>query len=83
MTAITPRTLTRAQLRAYLQVTHAEIDQRMAEGRLPKPLWGTEPDDPRARWDRAAVDRALDNEAGPTATLAAAERHLDHALGIR
>lgn len=78
-----PRLLTRAQLRAYLgSITVTELEERMAAGLLPRPVWGIPPDDRRARWDVRQVDRMLDAAGGPAATLEAAERHLDRALGL-
>jgi hypothetical protein len=79
----TPGTFTRAQLLRHLQVTAKELHARMQEGQLPMPLWGVSPDDLRARWSRAAVERALDTPHGPGATVEGAERLLDRALGLR
>ena len=79
-----PRLLSRAQLRAYLgHITVTELQQRIDAGVLPRPVWGIHPDDKAARWDVRQVDRMLDADAGPTATVEAAERHLDQARGLR
>lgn len=79
-----PRLMPGPALRAYLGgLTAAELRQRVAEGRLPKPLWGLEADDKRARWDRAAVDRALDRASGLPANDALGTSALDRALGLR
>lgn len=78
-----PRLVTRAQLRAYLGgLTARELDERIGAGVLPRPLWGRQPADKAARWDLRRVDRMLDEAAGPAATVEAAERHLDRALGL-
>lgn len=78
-----PRLVTRAQLRAYLGgIGATELAERIAAGLLPPPLWGLHPADKAARWDLRRVDRMLDEAAGPTATVEAAERHLDRALGL-
>lgn len=78
-----PRLLNRAQLRAYLGgLSAADLDARMADGLLPRPIWGLDPADKRARWDVRAVDRMLDAAGGPAATVEAAERFLDRQLGL-
>lgn len=78
-----PRLLTRAQLRAHLgALPWAEIAARMEQGRLPRPLWGLAPEDGRARWDRRAVDRAIDAASGIPATIEEQEAALDRALGL-
>lgn len=80
--AIPPRLLTRAQLRAYLQLaTVQELEERILARQLPAPLWGLAPGDRRARWDVRQVDKMLDAAWGPVATVEAAEMHLDRALG--
>ncbi|UXQ89158.1 hypothetical protein [Synechococcus phage MinM1] len=79
-----PRLLNRAQLRAYLGgISATELEERISAGLLPRPVWGLAPGDKAARWDVRQVDRMLDAAAGPAATVEAAERHLDHALGLR
>jgi hypothetical protein len=81
--AATPRLLTRAALRTYLGgISATELQERMAEGLIPRPVWGLDPADKRARWDVRAVDRMLDAAGGPAATVEAAERFLDRALGF-
>lgn len=77
-----PRLLTRAQLRAYLQITVTELQQRIDQNQLPRPMWGVDPDHKAARWDRQQVDRALDEAAAPVATVEAATRHMDRAFGL-
>lgn len=80
---VEPRLLTRPQLRAYLgNIAAAELDARMAKGRLPKPVWGLEPGDKAARWDRRAVDRALDRASGIPGSIEADMQLLDRALGL-
>lgn len=78
-----PRTMTRGQLRAYLQIPLRELESLLAARQLPPPLWGKAPGDKDARWDRIAVDRALDAAAAPEGSVAAAEAHLDQAFGFR
>lgn len=79
-----PRLLTRAQLRTYLGgISATELEERIGAGLLPRPVWGLQPGDKAARWDVRQVDRMLDAAAGPAATVEAAERHLDRALGLR
>jgi hypothetical protein len=81
---VVPRLLTRTRLRAYLHdLKWAEIDARMKRGQLPGPLWGIPADHPDARWDRRAVDRALDAASGIPASIEVDEAALDRALGIR
>ena len=43
---------------AYLGLTTAAFSKWVAEGRIPKPLPGTR------RWDRKAIDLALDKASG-------------------
>ncbi|MBR0648100.1 hypothetical protein GXW78_00370 [Roseomonas terrae] len=82
--ARSPRLLSRAALRAYLGgITATELGERIAQGRIPTPIWGLKPDDRAARWDQRAVDRALDAAGGIAATVEAAEAHLDRAFGFR
>ncbi len=79
-----PRLLTRAALRAYLGgISATELEERVSAGLLPPPMWGAAPADRSARWDVRAVDRALDSAGGPSASVQAAEHHLDRALGFR
>ena len=77
-----PRLLTRAQVRGYLQCDDAELTLRMQRGQVPGPLWNSNPALPSARWDRVAVDRAL-NRASTMPNLDADEALLDRALGTR
>ena len=77
------RLLDRVALRAYLGgLPWAEIAGRIEAGRLPRPLWGLALEDKRARWDRRAVDRALDDASGVPVTVDAASAALDRALGF-
>lgn len=78
-----PRLLSRAALRARLGgLPWSEIAARMERGQIPGPVWGLAPDDPRARWDSPAVDRALDAASGLPATIEADEAALDREFGL-
>lgn len=55
---IEPRLLTGAEAAAYLGLTPASFTKWVADGRAPKPLAGTR------RWDRKAIDLALDKISG-------------------
>lgn len=80
---IEPRLLTRAQLRAYLgEISFAEVERRMASGRLPRPLWGLAASDKAARWDRRAVDHALDRASAIPGSVEADVQILDRGLGL-
>jgi len=78
-----PRLLTRNQVRAYLQVNDGELTERMRRGQIPGPLWGSDPALANARWDRFAIDRALDRASAIPAHTDAAMEELDRALGLR
>lgn len=76
------RLLSRAALCAYLDgLPWHEVQARMARGHLPGPLWRVSVSDPNARWDRAAIDRALDGASGAPISLEAQEAELDRACG--
>jgi predicted DNA-binding transcriptional regulator AlpA len=53
-----PRLITGVQAAAYLGLTQASFSKWVADGRAPKPLTGTR------RWDRKAIDLALDKISG-------------------
>lgn len=53
-----PRLMTGAEAAAYLGITSATFTKWVADGRAPKPLPGTR------RWDRKAIDLALDKVSG-------------------
>jgi hypothetical protein len=53
-----PRLMTGAEAAAYLGLTPASFSKWVAAGRAPKPLPGTR------RWDRKAIDMALDKISG-------------------
>jgi hypothetical protein len=76
-----PRLLTRNQVRSYLQITDADLVARMARGQVPGPLWGTDADLADARWDRQAVDRALDRASAIPSIVDAGTEELDRAFG--
>ena len=78
-----PRLITREQLRAYLQVAEAELSKRLARGHVPGPLWGCDPALPDARWDRHAVDRAVDRASAIPSHIEAAAEEMDNAFGPR
>jgi hypothetical protein len=55
---IEPRLMMGAEAAAYLGLTPASFTKWVADGRAPKPLPGTR------RWDRKAIDLALDKLSG-------------------
>jgi hypothetical protein len=74
----------RAQLRDYLGgVPWTEVEERMRTGRIPAPLYGLPPVHPNARWDRKAVDRALDAESGIPLSIEQDILEMDRAIGYR
>jgi hypothetical protein len=78
-----PRLLTRQQVRAYLQVTDPELSDRMKAGHIPGPLWGSDAALANARWDRTAIDRALDRASAIPSHIDAAMEELDRGLGLK
>ncbi len=79
-----PRLLTRTALREFLgSIPHAEIDAWIKRGKIPGPLWNLLPDHRLARWDRCAVDRALDAASNLPGSIEAGTAELDRAFGIR
>lgn len=60
---MTPRLMTGVQAAAYCELTLGTFSSWVAQGRLPGPIAGTR------RWDRRAIDVALDRMSG-LATLA-------------
>lgn len=66
---VQPRLLSGKAAAAYCSMTAATFSQWVAAGRLPRPLPGTR------RWDRKAIDLALDKLSGiePTTGGDAAE----------
>lgn len=57
-----PRLMSGPNAAAYLGLTTAAFSKWVAEGRIPKPLPGTR------RWDRKAIDLALDRASGIVAS---------------
>lgn len=54
-----PRLLSRDELREYLGgISPSTLARWIEDGRIPRPIEGT------TRWDRIAVDRALDRASG-------------------
>ncbi|GJE51807.1 hypothetical protein GOFOIKOB_4871 [Methylobacterium tardum] len=53
-TALPPRLLSKIQAAQYLGLTPRGFDRWRKDGRIPNPLPGT------ARWDRNAIDSAID-----------------------
>jgi hypothetical protein len=79
-----PRLLTRQTLRAYLGgLPWSTVQQLIAERRLPQPLWKKDTADETARWDRKAVDQALDAASGVVMTVEEQTAMLDRAMGFR
>jgi hypothetical protein len=77
-----PRLIDRAQLRGYLQVEEAELAIRLERGQVPGPLWGCDAALSNARWDRHAVDRAMDRASAIPCPITAGEEELDRAFGF-
>jgi hypothetical protein len=79
-----PRLLTRPQLRQYLgSIPWSQIEARMQRGKLPNPVWGLNPDDKAARWDKNAVDRALDHASSIPGSIESDIAELDRQFGLR
>ena len=55
---IAPRLLTREQAAAYCSISARSFSEWVKAGRLPGPISGT------TRWDRRAIDAALDKASG-------------------
>lgn len=70
-----PRLLTRTELCAYLRISDSTLHRWIGERIIPGPIGGTQ------RWDRRAVDRALDAASG-IVTESRSEQELDRALGF-
>lgn len=62
-----PRLLSGPDAAAYLGLTPTSFSKWVAQGKLPKPLPGTR------RWDRKAIDLALDQASGIVAPAAMSE----------
>jgi hypothetical protein len=58
MSDITPRLLTRSEAASYCRMTPSRFSQLVKAGTLPRSIPGT------TRYDRAAIDRALDKLSG-------------------
>lgn len=57
---MTPRLMTKAEAAAYCAITPSRLSQLVKAGTLPRSIPGT------TRWDKAAIDRALDKLSGLT-----------------
>ncbi len=68
------RVLDRQEAASYAGVSPGHFDKLVASGILPGPLPGY---GRTRRWDRAAIDRALDEVSGITSPLAAAPNAYD------
>jgi len=78
------RMMSRTALRAYLgNVPWRDVEDRISNGRIPRPLYGLLPSHPSARWDRKAVDRALDAESGMPVSIEQDILEMDRAIGYR
>lgn len=62
-----PRLMTREQAAAYCGYSPEHFSRQVAAGRLPKPLPGMK------RWDRQAIDHALDTLSGISSARASPE----------
>lgn len=67
----TPRLMSGPDAAAYLGLTPTCFSKWVAEGRIPKPLPGTR------RWDRKAIDLALDKASGIVAPSVVPASNLD------
>lgn len=67
MTVPEPRLMSGTDIANYCGITLATLSKWVAAGRLPGPLPGTR------RWDRKAIDLALDKLSGIQSTVPAAE----------
>jgi len=63
MAAVSPRLLTRAEAAAYCRLALSSFDAWVIAGRLPKPIPDTH------RWDRRAIDLALDKISNLTPNI--------------
>ena len=61
---MTPRLMTKGQAAAYCAMSPSRFGQLVKTGTLPSAVIGT------TRWDRAAIDAALDRLAGLRTTAA-------------
>lgn len=59
------RGMTRKRAAAYLDLEPPGFDRWVRDGLLPRPIPGTR------RWDKKAIDAALDNLSGLSPTMAA------------
>lgn len=56
--SVAPRVMTKAEAAAYCRLTPSGFTEWVAKKRLPGPIPGTR------RWDKAAIDAALDRLSG-------------------
>jgi hypothetical protein len=56
--SVTPRLMTRSEAAAYCGLSPEAFSQWVGSGRVPHALPGTK------RWDRVAIDRAIDRASG-------------------
>lgn len=54
----------------------------MQSGQIPGPMWNVSPDDRHARWDRRAVDMALDTASNLPGSVEAGTAALDRHFGF-
>lgn len=66
-----PRLISGPDAAAYLGLTPAAFAKWVSEGRIPKPLPGTR------RWDRKAIDMALDRISGIVSSVQSSDVKAD------
>ncbi len=72
--SVTPRLMTRRQAAEYLGLSPEGFSQWVGSGRVPHALPGTK------RWDRVAIDRAIDRASGILPAHGVAEASVVSAL---
>jgi hypothetical protein len=78
------RLFTKAELRQHLGgIAWSEVCIRMERGQIPRPLWNVPAEEKTARWDRRAVDRAIDAASSIPSSIESDTAELDRAIGIR
>lgn len=78
------RLLAKAALRQLLGgIAWSDVCIRMERGQIPRPLWNVPAEDKAARWDRRAVDMAIDAASSIPGSIESDTAALDRAIGLR